>query len=188
MNSRTLQSLQARGDELHVPYSPWNSKGMEQLNVEVNIQCISHNAFHSTANGTVSAVAVPALFTGQYNSGSWQLQITILSHISEASEKRTYCTIKCTSLAWNVLSESPDSQQQRRSSLNATWGCWAKLNLWSENLARFQTRKIFHSDGAGVRKWRQDSSYHPANTSGLKHRLLGELPLTVTGPRFHPKS
>lgn len=55
--------------------------------------------------------------------------------------KRTYRTIKSTSLAWNVLSESPDLQQQRRSSLNATQRCWAKFNLWSENLAHFQRRK-----------------------------------------------
>lgn len=47
----------------------------------------------------------------------------------------------------------------------------------------FKHEKIFQSNGEGVRKWRQDSSYHPANMSGL-----GVLPLTVTGPVFHPKS
>lgn len=73
----------------------------------------------------------------------WELTITdhdFLPHFRDIW-KRTYCTIKRASLAWNVLSESPDSQQQRRSSLNATQGCWAKFNLWSENLAHFQTRK-----------------------------------------------
>lgn len=63
-----------------------------------------------------------------------------LSHF-RAIWKRTSCTMNCTSLAWAALSESPDSQPQRQSSLSATQGCRAKFNLWSENLAHFQTWK-----------------------------------------------
>lgn len=95
--------------ELHVLYSSGNRQGTEQLNVEVSREWISCRNATNTANGTMSTVAVPVLFTGQYNFRGWQLQSMIfLSHF-RAIWKRTSCTIKCTSLAWAVLSESPDS-------------------------------------------------------------------------------
>lgn len=143
---------------------------------------------HYTANGTISTVAVPVLFTGQYNFGSWQLQIMIFSHISETSEKGR--TAQLNAQAWpgtyclRALIHSNKGEAVSMPHKDAEPSLIFGLRIWPI----FNHEKIFHSDGAGVRKWRQDSSYHPANMSGLKRRLLGVLPLTVKGPVFHPKS
>lgn len=138
-----LHTLQFAGTshELHVLYSSGSRQGTEQLNVEVSREWISCRNATNTANGTMSTVAVPVLFTGQYKLRG--LTITdhdFLSHF-RAVWKRTSCTMKCTSLAWAALSGSPDSQPQRQSSLSATQGRRAKFNLWSESLAHFQTWK-----------------------------------------------
>lgn len=140
---RFLHTLKFAGTshELHVLYSSGSRQGAEQLNVGASREWILCRNATNTANGTTSTVAVPVLFTGQCNFRGWQSQIMSFSHISEPSETRTSCTMKCTSLAWAALSESPDSQPQRQGSLSATQGCWAKFNLWSENLAHFQTWK-----------------------------------------------
>lgn len=182
---RFLHTLKFTGTshELHVLFSSGGRQGTEQLNIEISREWISCRNATNTANGTTSTVAVPVLFTGQYNFRGWQLQIMIFSHISEPSEKGR--PAQWNAPAWpglyclRALIRSHKGKAVSVPHRDAEPSLIFGLRTWPI----FKHGKIFQSNREGVRKWRQDSSYHPANMSGL-----GVLPLTVTGPVFHPKS
>lgn len=78
---RFLHTLKSAGTshELHVLYSCGSQQGTEQLNIEISRERILCRNSTNTANSTMSTVAVPVLFTGQYNFRGWQLQIMIFS-------------------------------------------------------------------------------------------------------------
>lgn len=140
-----------------------------------------------TACGPIAAIAVPVLFAGQSDLGSWQLQIMIFSHISETSEKGHTAQQKAQVWPGTYCLRAPIHSNKGEAVSMPHKDAEPSLIFGLRTWPIFKDEKIFHSNGAGVRKWRQDSSYRPANMSGLKRRPSGSAAIDCNGASISPQ-